>query len=115
MTNKKFSAKKIDWLPNDLKDRKEWIRELSSNEKEFIDEMNHNDYFTNTFIKQKLHLLFNDIMEATINLFGFIIIKGFPKPDNNHSISTLRNFFCYFVKCLVYLLYKITRMNISMM
>jgi hypothetical protein len=36
MTNKKFSAKKIDWLPNDLKDRKEWIRDLSSNEKEFI-------------------------------------------------------------------------------
>lgn len=100
MTNKKFSAKKIDWLPNDLKDRKEWTRDLSSNEKEFIDEMNQNNHFTNTFIKQKLHFLFNDIMEATINLFGFIIIKGFPKPDSTHPISTLRNFFLLFSKML---------------
>jgi hypothetical protein len=64
------------------------------------DEMNQNDHFTNTFIKQKLHFLFNDIMEATINLFGFIIIKGFPKPDSTHSISTLRNFFLLFCKML---------------
>ncbi|MBV8802816.1 MAG: hypothetical protein JO131_07650 [Gammaproteobacteria bacterium] len=99
MNNTKFSANKIDWLPNDIKDSTKWTRYLSDNEKEFLNEMNKTHHFTNKFIKQKLNILFNDIMEATINLFGFIIIKGFPKPDSKHPPTLSEPSFYFFAKC----------------
>jgi hypothetical protein len=95
-----ISNNKIDWLSNDLKNNnQQWTRYLSHDEKILLDQMilDQDSIFQS---KAKLQTLFNDIIEATTNLFGFIIIKEFPKPDKKYSVDILRHFFLLFCKVI---------------
>lgn len=94
---KNYSFVLPDWYCNDISQDQRWLRYLSVDDKSLISTyMNKPDSLT----LPKLHYLFEEIFSGIINQCGFLIVRGFPIPNDEYSLESIRHFFLEFCSFL---------------
>src|SRR3990167_9732042 len=96
----------IGWYSNDLIDQKKWIIYLNKSElnlvKKILEKITSNESKKEitSLLFSKFTPIIHRIFDAAINQYGFLIVKGFPIPNDNLNIDVLSQFYLYFCQLI---------------